>query len=79
MDGAVDRDETEGKIWSPRKKNLKRERAIEAPRCHTRSIGDGTNSKEYTKSKKKGKRRTYPLCFCVESRTHVEGLRGELS
>lgn len=56
MDATVGGDETEGKIWSLRQKVLKRERAIEAPRCQV--IGEEAKSREYPKSKKKGKRRT---------------------
>lgn len=40
----------------PKKKVLKRETAIEVPRCQV--IGEETKSREHPMSKKKGKRRT---------------------
>lgn len=56
VDATVDGDETEGKIWSLRQNVLKRETAIEVPRCQV--IGEETKSREHPTSKKKGKRRT---------------------
>lgn len=70
---AVGGDETEGKTWIPRKKELQRKREIEALRCHFRGTGERTKPREYPKSQTKGKKRTCPLCFRGESRTHAEG------
>lgn len=42
VDAAVGEEETEGKIWSPRKKIIKRERTIEAPRCHIKGYREET-------------------------------------
>lgn len=56
VEATVGGDETEGKIRSLRQKVLKRERAIEVPRCQV--IGEETKSREHPKSKKKGKRKT---------------------